>query len=59
LPGVLFVALLGNAAICSILVGSNDRYQARLVWLAPLAVGLVATRLRASTDPVARPSALC
>ena len=59
LPGVLFVALLGNAAICSILVGSNDRYQARLVWLAPLAVGLVAARLRASTDPVARPSALC
>jgi hypothetical protein len=40
LPAAVFLALLGNAAICGILVGSNDRYQARLVWLAPLAVGL-------------------
>jgi hypothetical protein len=40
LPALLFLALVGNAAICGVMVGSNDRYQARLVWLATLAVGL-------------------
>jgi hypothetical protein len=40
LPALLFVALFGNAAICGVVSGSNDRYQARLVWLAALAVGL-------------------
>ncbi len=40
LPALLFLALLGNAALCSIVSSSNDRYQARLVWLAELAVGL-------------------
>jgi hypothetical protein len=40
LPAMIFVALLGNAAICSVISSSNDRYQARLVWLAPLAAGL-------------------
>jgi hypothetical protein len=41
LPAMLFVALVGNAAICGVVAGSNDRYQARLAWLAPLAIGLV------------------
>jgi hypothetical protein len=40
LPALVFVALVGNAAVCGIVAGPNDRYQARLVWLAPLAVGL-------------------
>lgn len=33
-------ALIGNAAICGVMVGSSDRYQARLVWLATLALVL-------------------
>jgi hypothetical protein len=41
-PAMLFLALLGNAAICGVTVGSSDRYQARLVWLATLTVGLMA-----------------
>ena len=40
LPAFLFLALLGNAAICGVMTRSIDRYQARLVWLAELAVGL-------------------
>jgi hypothetical protein len=39
-PAMLFLALLGNAAICGVMIGSSDRYQARLVWLATL-TGLV------------------
>jgi hypothetical protein len=45
-PAMLFLALLGNAAICGVVIGSSDRYQARLVWLATL-TGLVGT-IRAS-----------
>jgi hypothetical protein len=41
LPALLFLALLGNAAICGVVSNPNARYQARLVWLAELAVGLV------------------
>jgi hypothetical protein len=40
LPALLSVALVGNAAICGVVAGMNDRYQARLAWLAPLAIGL-------------------
>src|SRR5262249_26614984 len=32
-PAMLLLALLGNAAICGVMIGSSDRYQARLVWL--------------------------
>jgi hypothetical protein len=46
LPAMLFLALLGNAAICGIMVGSNDRYQARLAWLAPFCLGLAGPILR-------------
>ncbi len=45
MPGFLLLALLSNAAICGIVVGSNDRYQARLVWLAPLAALLAGISL--------------
>ncbi len=45
LPALLLVALLGNAAVCGVVAGSNDRYQARLVWLAPLALGLTGRTL--------------
>jgi hypothetical protein len=45
LPALLFLALLGNAAVCGVGASPNDRYQARLVWLAPLALGLTGRRL--------------
>jgi hypothetical protein len=53
LPALLFVALLGNAAVCGVVAGSNDRYQARLVWLAPFAIGLTGRALarRIKTAP--------
>jgi hypothetical protein len=38
---MLFLTLIGNAAICGVISSPNDRYQARLVWLAPLAIGLM------------------
>ncbi len=37
LPAMMFLALVGNAFICGVISGPSDRYQARLVWLAPLA----------------------
>jgi hypothetical protein len=59
LPALLFAALVGNAAICGIVAGSNDRYQARLAWLAPLAIGLVgwnlASRRRSGPASITRP----
>ncbi len=33
---VLALVLIANAALCGILSGVHDRYQARLAWLAPL-----------------------
>jgi hypothetical protein len=36
--------LVGNAVICGVIVGSNDRYQARLTWLATFTVGLTTYR---------------
>ncbi len=38
LAGFIFVALIGNAFICGALSGPHDRYQSRIVWLAPLVV---------------------
>jgi hypothetical protein len=38
LPAMIFVALVGNAFVCGVIAGPSDRYQARLVWLAPLAI---------------------
>jgi len=49
LPALLFVALVGNAAICSVVAGQNDRYQARLAWLAPLAIALAGRSLSGLT----------
>jgi hypothetical protein len=42
LPAMLFLALLGNAFICGVIASPNDRYQARLAWLAPFALALAA-----------------
>ena len=35
------LALLGNAFICGALSNPHDRYQSRLVWIAPLVCGMV------------------
>jgi hypothetical protein len=37
-----WLSLLGNAFICGALSNPHDRYQSRLVWLAPLVVGMAA-----------------
>jgi hypothetical protein len=38
LPGFVLAALVANAIICGVLSGPHDRYQSRLVWLAPFAL---------------------
>lgn len=38
----ILLALLGNAFICGALSNPHDRYQSRLVWLAPLVVAMAA-----------------
>jgi hypothetical protein len=38
-------ALLANAVVCGVFANPHDRYGARIVWLAPLIVGLAAFRL--------------
>ena len=53
LPGMLFLALLANAAICGVVSGPHGRYQARLAWLAPFAsvLALAAVRQHAHGRP--------
>jgi hypothetical protein len=41
--GFVLVALLGNAAVCGALSNPHDRYQSRMIWLAPFALALAAT----------------
>ncbi len=36
LAAFTFIALVGNAFICGAMSGPHDRYQSRIVWLAPL-----------------------
>lgn len=47
LAGLVLAALLINAAICGIFSNPVDRYQSRILWLAPLAV-VIALGSRAS-----------
>lgn len=41
----VLVALVGNAFICGALSNPHDRYQSRMVWLAPLVLGVAVTAL--------------
>ncbi|MGH6877860.1 MAG: hypothetical protein ACREHV_10855 [Rhizomicrobium sp.] len=50
LPGFVLAALIGNAIICGVLSGPHDRYQSRLIWLAPLAALLSAPLVRTPHD---------
>jgi hypothetical protein len=45
LAATVTLALLGNAFVCGALSNPNDRYGARMVWLATFAVGLTLVRL--------------
>ncbi|HUO93534.1 MAG TPA: hypothetical protein VMU22_11455 [Rhizomicrobium sp.] len=40
--GFMLWALAGNAAICGALSNPHDRYQSRLIWLAPFSLVLIA-----------------
>jgi len=42
LAATVLIALFGNAAICGVFSMISDRYQSRLVWLAPFCIGLAA-----------------
>jgi hypothetical protein len=44
LPGLVFIALIGNAIICGTFSNPHDRYQSRLIWLPSLV--LVLARMR-------------
>jgi hypothetical protein len=55
LAALLFVALIGNAAICGVLSNPHDRYQSRLAWLAALVVAIEAVeRARQKQTSMAR-----
>lgn len=43
---VILLALAANAAICGTFSDPSDRYQSRLIWLAPLALMLLLARWR-------------
>lgn len=47
----LMLALLGNAFICGALSNPNDRYQARLVWIAVMCCVVCIPRLREAASP--------
>jgi hypothetical protein len=55
LPAMVFLALVGNAFLCGFFSGSVDRYQARVAWLGPLAVGAALMTMRARRESATRP----
>jgi hypothetical protein len=55
LAAVVALAILANAAVCGALSNPNDRYGARMVWLATLVVLLVPWMRRQAHDD-ARPA---
>lgn len=48
---VICLAVLANAMICGALSKPHSRYQARLIWLLPLAASLTLANLRRSKTP--------
>jgi len=57
LAAVVALAILANAAVCGALSNPNDRYGARMVWLATLVVVVVPwMRRRSATSVDARPA---
>ncbi len=43
---VILLALAANAVICGVFSDPSDRYQSRLVWLAPLAIAMLINQRR-------------
>jgi len=54
LAGTAGLALLGNALLCGVLSGPHDRYGARMVWIATLAVLIAAIERLGNDESVAR-----
>ena len=52
LPGLVLVALIGNAIICATFSNPHDRYQSRLIWLPGLVVALAQMRNPRSLRPL-------
>ncbi len=42
---ILLLVVVINAGVCGVLSGAFSRYQARIVWLIPMAAGLIACAL--------------
>ena len=42
---ILILVVVINAGVCGVLSGAFSRYQARIVWLIPMAAGLIACAL--------------
>ena len=51
MAGSVALALLGNALLCGVLSGPHDRYGARMVWIATLAVVIAGMTHRAVEKP--------
>jgi hypothetical protein len=48
--GVILIGIVLNAAVCGVLSGPFDRFQARVVWLVPLTAALAFYRRRAGRE---------
>jgi hypothetical protein len=46
LAATVIVAVIGNALICGVLSAPHGRYQTRIIWTAPAALGLLLVRRR-------------
>jgi hypothetical protein len=55
LAATVVSAVLANAAICGVLSGVFDRYEARVLWLLPFAAVVALWRLLDRTEPRRRP----
>lgn len=53
--GILGVGLISNAAICGVLSGVADRYQARVAWTIPLVAMLILMRIRSENSTTSSP----
>jgi uncharacterized membrane protein YhaH (DUF805 family) len=53
LPGLVLIALIGNAIICATFSNPHDRYQSRIIWLAGLVLVLAQMRNPKSLRPLA------
>ena len=53
LPGLVLVALIGNAIVCATFSNPHDRYQSRIIWLPTLVLALAQMRNPRSLRPQA------